>query len=358
MKRIYSLLLCAATLLGAVSCDSTDNDPEVELGASNIYVLNSGSWGSNNATLTSYDIEAGTTADDIFASQNGQGLGDTAQDMLVFDEQIYISVYGSGVIFVTDLSGTIITTITDDTYFLPRYFASDDDYVYVSYYDGGVAKIDPSTNTIVAKAAVSINPEQLVASNGNLYITISQGYGNYNACNTIDVYSTSTMTYTKSIEVILNPTQIAADSAGNLYVLSMGDYYLTLATLQKIDTAGNSTTLSISNVDNALPSAIVMGKSDVLYVLEGTTNSSYTMDGDVYAYDTTTGAVSTFITDGTTITDLYSISTDKTTGEVYVGRSDYWNTGDMYVFNADGTLNTTIGTGINPMKAISVAIEE
>ncbi len=364
MKRIYSLLFCAAALLGFVACDNTDNNGGDGPGVSNLYVLNGGSYGSNNASLASYDIDDATITDDLFVLQNGQGLGDTAQDMIVFEDKIFITVYGSGIIFVTDMEGTIIKEIQDDTYYSPRCLATDGESVYVSYYDGGVAKINPDTYA-VTKSSANINPEQIAVANGNLYVTISQGYGNYNACNTIDVYDTSSMTYSKSIEVILNPTQIAADSKGNLYVISMGNYGYgnpaIYATLQKVDgTTGVMSVVDITDIEDATPTIMAMGKDDVLYVVEGVSNAStdWKMVGNVYAYDTTTGNVSTLITDGTTISNMYSLSAGTNTGEVYVGTSDYTNTGDIYVINADGTLQTTFGVGLNPMKVIPVALEE
>ncbi len=365
MKKIYSLLLCAFALVSAQSCDTTNNDPEdPEVpSVSYLYVLNSGSYGSNNSTLTSYGFDAASTVDDLFNQVNGQGLGDTAQDILVFGDNIYITLYGSGVIFVTDLEGKIVTQITSSTYTLPRYLATDGSYIYVSYYDGGVAKINPSTAAIVSEAAVSINPEQLVASNDKLYVTISQGYGNYNDCNTIDVYDTATLTYEKSLEVILNPTCIEADSKGNLYVISMGNYGwgdpAIYATLQKVDAStGELTVIDVTDIEDATPTMMTMCE-DILYVVEGVNNesTSWKMVGDIYAYDTASGSISTFITDGTTIADIYSISSDQTTGEIYVGTSDYYNTGDVYVLNADGTYNTTIGVGVNPIAAVLVSIE-
>lgn len=386
MKRVFSLLFCAAALLNFAACSDnddldtdvttpdTDGDTDADADTDNdeatisdyLYTLNGGSYQSNNSSLSSYNVDTESSVDCIFSTVNGQGLGDTAQDIMLFEDEIYITLYGSRVIFVTDLKGTIITEIRDaaDRYQLPRYLVTDGEYIYVSYYDGGVAKIDPATYEIVASADVGINPDQLVEVDGNLYITISQGYGNYNDCNTIDVYDTATLTYTKSIEVILNPISITADDNGNLYVLSMGNYGYgdpaIYTTLQKIDTEGTVSIIDVTYIEDATPSLIAMGADDKLYVVEGVSNAStgWTMVGDIYAYDTVTGDITTFITDGTSIPNMYSLSYDMESGELYVGTSDYINTGDVYVYNADGTLKTTFGVGLNPVKSIAVSIEE
>ncbi|MFI3259429.1 MAG: hypothetical protein R3Y16_04970 [Rikenellaceae bacterium] len=376
MKRFFTTLFCAAALFSVTSCDEVEDvideviddndsddsdDDDVITYESYIYALNSGNYGSNNATLTSYNAETEAVVETLFADQNGMGLGDTAQDMLVFGDKIFISVYNSGIIFVTDLEGELVAQIVDDSYTMPRYLTSDDDYVYVSYYDGGVAKIDPSTATIVAKSAVSINPEQLVEVDGYLYITIS-GY-NIADRNKVDVYDTATLTYQKSIVIVDNPTIIEADGKGNLYAISMGNYGYgdpaIYATLQKIEIATETVSvISVSENSEVLPSAIVMGNDDKLYIVAGMSNAStgWEMVGDIYAYDVNTAEISTFISDGTSVPSIYSISTDLVTGDVYVGSSSYSATGDMYIYNASGAYQSKFSVGINPIKAISLSV--
>ena len=46
-----------------------------------------------------------------FKEANGKNLGDLAQDMLVYKERLYIAVYNSKILFVTDLEGKILGEI-------------------------------------------------------------------------------------------------------------------------------------------------------------------------------------------------------------------------------------------------------
>ncbi len=370
MKQIFKLLLCASVLYSTASCskdflDSDYDNPTTDetVYDTYLYTLNSGSYLGNNASLTAYNPETETTTADIFSDVNGQALGDTAQDFVVLGEQIFISVYNSGVIFVTDLEGAIITTITDTTYAYPRYLTTDDESVYVSFYDGGLGKINPETYALTTVAIDAIgNPEELDVVNDLIYVAVSDyGYGNEQSV--VSVFDTS-LAFVENIAVIENPTTLAADSEGNVYVISMGNYGYgdpaIYATLQKIEAETHEvSTLSISGVEDALPSAIAVGKDDVLYVIEGVSNAStdWVMVGDIYAYNATTGAVSEFITDGTSVPALYSISTDVASGEVYAGSSDYYSTGDVYLFSSEGALVTTVPVGINPMKSIVIEIE-
>ena len=58
-----------------------------------------------------------------------------------------------------------------------------------------------------------------------------------------------------------------------------------------------------------------------------------------------------FVTDGTLLPNAYSISVARD-GYVYVGCSDYVNTGDVYVFTSDGKLHDKFDSqGLNPLKA-------
>ena len=62
-------------------------------------------------------------------------------------------------------------------------------------------------------------------------------------------------------------------------------------------------------------------------------------------------ALGAFVTDGTSLPDAYSISA-ACDGYVYVGCSDYVNTGDVYVFTSEGKLHDKFDSqGLNPQKA-------
>ena len=67
--------------------------------------------GSNNAGLSCFNLNTLTMTVDTFMNVNEKGLGDTANDMIVYGSKMYIAVYGSSIIEVTDLSGKSIKQI-------------------------------------------------------------------------------------------------------------------------------------------------------------------------------------------------------------------------------------------------------
>lgn len=87
----------------------------------------------------------------------------------------------------------------------------------------------------------------MAIANGYLYVANSDGmnYTNgYANGTTVSKVNLSTFSEEKRITVSLNPCKVCADSKGNIFVISMGNYYDIPATLEKINSADEVTTLS------------------------------------------------------------------------------------------------------------------
>lgn len=311
------------------------------------YLLHSGKMNSNNATLGLYTMQPENYRKDIFADANGKGLGDTANDMVLYGSKIYVTVTGSNLISVLDRDGNIlqeIQPVEGGSPEKPRYAEPYGGKVYVSMYSGYVACIDTTSLQIEKRVQVGAYPEQLVATNGKLYVTNSD-YGNGN---TVSVIGLDNFTKIKDIEVVQNPTEITADNAGNVYVISMGNYGDILNTLQKIDPA----TGTVSVITNATKMA---AGSTKLYLMYSQYDADWNKTITFFTYDLATGTVNnaSFITDGTRIAKPYALSVNSTSDEVMVTESDYTNTGAVYLFNAKGQLVRKIADtqGLNPIKA-------
>lgn len=76
----------------------------VDLGDGSAYVLNEGTWGSNNSSLSRVDLATGTINNNVFSAANGRGLGDVAQDIVVVGGKAYIAVSFSNTIEVLNLT--------------------------------------------------------------------------------------------------------------------------------------------------------------------------------------------------------------------------------------------------------------
>ncbi len=347
MKRFLTILSLAA-LLCAVSCNKHNDTPEVET-PTGYYILNNGSFGLNNANVAVYDVETKTLTADVFASVNGKGLGDTAQDILVDGEDVYISVNVSQIIFVTDkdlkIKKEIVATLPDGTALSPRYLTKGSNgLIYVTYYEGYLGEINPSGYS-VRTTAVGPNPEGCVYVGGKIYVSNSGGYLYPTYNNTVSVVDATSFVETSTLEVNTNPATM--EQCGDyIYVLSLGDYGATPAKVQAIDVR----TLKVSDLSYSSPSAIALA-DDTLYVMCGGYDAYWNpLPGTVYKHNALTDTpAGTFVTDGTALPQAYSLA--ATSEYVWVGCSDYKNNGTMYVFTPDGKLFDVIQdtAGLNPI---------
>lgn len=341
---LWALSLAAATLIGFASCsDDDDNkgtDPVVEelVGA---YILNSGSYTDNNPAFVYYDMTTKSVTN-AFRSANGIDLGDTAQDAVIYGSKKYIGMYGSGLIYVLDTNNKIISTIKaadGEDKLQPRAFETYNGKVYVTLYDGYLARIDTTSLTIDKRIAVGPNPESVKFVNNKFYVANSGGFvpGYNNTLSIVDVDLNSQ----REIEVGLNPNELRVDKDNNLYVVSRGDYVDIAAVVQQVNLSTDEiTTIYSGHAYSAYPIGSKLYILDKPYV-DGKPVSTVTY------YDLSTKKLveQSFITDGTTITDISYITKEETSGDFYVLAANGTNSGDCYIFSSEGKLKSKFDTG-------------
>lgn len=323
---------------------------------SGIYILNGGKMGNNNAGLSFYDWNTKIVDNKVFDTANGISLGDTGQDAIVYGSKMYIAVYGSALIQVTDMEGKILKTIESEKggkKQQPRNLTAYKGKVYATLYDGYLAKIDTAKMEIEAQVAVGRNPEYVRAANDKLYVANSGGL-DYNTAvgydNTVSVVDVINFKETEKIPVVINPDKMAVDSQGDIYVISNGDYKDIPNTLQRID----ATTHKVTNVGNA--TWMSMGNDDKLYIIysQYDENWNQTISYNIFDAKAEKLVSNSFITDGTKIDKPYSINVDMSNNYIYIGTSDYKTNGDMYIISNEGKLIHKFDTGgLNPTVAYS-----
>lgn len=324
---------------------------------SGIYILNGGKMGNNNAKLSFYDFATKNINSEVFEEQNGISLGDTGQDAIVYGSKIYIAVYGSGLIYATDLDGKILGTIESEKggkKQQPRGLTAYEGKVYATLFDGHLAKIDTTKLEIEAQVAVGRNPEYVRAANNKLYVANSGGL-DYNTPlgydKTVSVIDVATFKETEKLDVVINPDKLAVDSQGDIYVISNGNYKDIPNTLQRID----ATTHKVTKVGNASYMSI---NNDKLYIIYSQYDANWNQTISYSIFDTKTEKTiaDNFITDDTKIDKPYSIKVDPINNNIYIGASDYTNNGDMYIFSKEGKLIEKLDTkGLNPQLAFSAS---
>ncbi|GHV09969.1 hypothetical protein FACS1894162_1970 [Bacteroidia bacterium] len=345
-KFLYLFVL----LIGLASCENEDPliDPPYVPGSEGVFILNEGSWGGNNASLTYYNFNTATKTADIF---NGE-MGDTGQDMMAYGGKLYITVTESNCIHILSLDSLKpLQTITGIAQ--PRYLTSYNGKVYATAYganpgveNGLVLKIDTASLTIAGTLTVGSYPEGIAAAaNGKLYVA----NGGHGTENTVSVINTTTFTAENSITVRINPNIVHADNYGNIYLTTIGNFGygapVDLGGIQKINTSTNV----VTPIDIPANNKFVID-GDLLYFYgqftNYATNEFSPISFGVYNTKTNTLTADPIISDGTVIATPYAIGVNPKTKDVYISDSQYNTDSDVYVFGKDGKKKSTIHAGI------------
>ncbi len=249
--RILKLLLCLLPL-GLFSCREdeyvtymTDEDTGVPSAEGNdivgLYILNEGNMGSNRCTLDYLDLGGKDSTihyyRNIYAERNPstvKELGDVGNDIGIYGTKLWIVVNCSNKVEVCEAESTRrIGQVNIDNC---RYLAFDEGYAYVSSYAGPVQvadncplgrvyKVDTLTLQKVDSVVVGYQPEEMAVADGKLYVANSGGYRVPTYDNRIMVIDLATFKVIKEIEVDINLHRLLADSHGQLWVSTRGNFY-------------------------------------------------------------------------------------------------------------------------------------
>ena len=350
MKSFVRKFLFFGLVVAFAACDNGNGAPEIPAGgesSSVCYVLNSGDWQSANSSLTKYDLATGVVVQNYFEQQNNRCLGATANDMLVHGSKMYIAVSGESTIEITSLDAKSIKQI--ECAGQPRYLAAHGDKVYVTYYDGNVARIDTASLQVDAMVKVGRNPEQLAVYDGLLYVANSGGM-DYNTAvgydNTVSVVDLTAFTEVGKVEVVCNPA-VVVSCEGGVYVASYGNYYDIPSTLQRISPDG-----SVAVVGECSNMTELCYSSGRLYGFFSSYDANWNATVTYLSYDIADGAVDSPWIKESFLPVPYKVCAAG--NYVCVTSSDYMNDGDVYLYDADGMLAHTIPSGLNPVKAVVV----
>jgi len=272
MKHLKTLL---AILMGALALTACSDDGEITVVGPtapdtlpNAYILNQGSYYNGiDGTLDALLPDGSYTAS-LFSNVNGQSLGDSPQNGVVYGSHLYIPMYGSNLLWVLDAATLrIVTSIATNS---PEWVCAAGGAVFVSNNDGYVSRIDTLSMSVTTKVAVGPNPAQMTSRGDSVYVSISDGYNWSGGCadgKRVAVIDATTGKVTRSLPCGVNPGLLAATADGTLYVVARGTYEG--AVVQQIAADGTTTTLC--------DGSIIALSGNTLYVINVTTDL-----GDLY----------------------------------------------------------------------------
>lgn len=313
-----------------------------------VLLLNEGLWGNNNSSLTLIDNVGGTLDNNWFESANGRGLGDVAQDLIVYGSKAYATVTFSNSLEVIDTATGRSTRIDlgDRT---PRYIAAADGKLFITCYrPHSVVRIDTATLALEATCIIgAYNPEGIVAVGGKLFVAssyVQTSNSSYRRDSLLYVIDPAAMRVDTTLVVGLNP-QLVVDIDGRyLAVNYSGDYTDGSSGTAIVD----ATTLTVSQL--GLP---LTGMCAAVGKLVGFSRDGYSQESTAtyHRFDPTSFQLSTltFQLPNTP----YGINVDPRNGDIYVFTDgNYTATGDIVCYSSTGLKRWQASAGRLPRKAL------
>ena len=346
MKKLLLQATAFFGLFAFTACDSDDKvtlPEENETPANRCYIVNTGNWEGNDASIQYYSFDndmatAGDSEANIFAVQNKTLLGDLAQDLLWTKEKLYVTVSGSQKIEVLDESGKRL----QEPYMFtqegasPRMLATDGINVYATNYDGNVYVYNASTATFEGKIPVGIRPEGISYCNDYLVVNNSGDLYAYNGTvSIIDLQSGDTRTIN-----MVNPYTASVVCNDEVYIIDSGNYTDIPSAVYRISPEeGTATSLGFS-------ASAIAAYENILYYVDNAWDyeKNAFVTSPLFALDVTTGEKSEILPEET-MANVNSLSVNPENGDIYVGYATYDVLGHMRIFDCTGKQKSLFGVG-------------
>ena len=347
--------LSLAVILQACKKDDQIVNPDPIQPAKGVYVLSEGGFGANNAMLGYRNAATGAFAADFYLQQNpllSSGLGDVANDALIYGGKMYIVMNGSGNVTVLNAAtGSLLTKISfinGATNKSPRYAIGIRGKVFVSAFDNTVSVIDTTTFSITNTINVGSNPEGLASYGDYLYVANSGGLNYPNVDSTVSVINLNTLAEIKKITVAKGPNKIDINSAGKVFVSCFGVFPSANPSVGIINSSTNT-------LETMMPASYQFTHlriyKDIAYFYNTYGSNNVTM----YHTIADTLVRAGFINDGTAVQTVYGVNFDEQNDDVYItDAKDFVSTGEVTCFDRTGTKKFSFGVtpGINPNKVL------
>lgn len=325
------------------------------------FLLNEGNMGSNKASIDFFDYTTGKYNRNIYPSRNPsivKELGDVGNDIAVYGGKLYAVINCSHYVEVMDVHTA--KHIASMDVLNCRNIVFSDGKAYVSSYagpvqidpdarPGKVVEIDTATLSITREVVVGYQPEEMVITDGKLYVANSGGYRYPNYDRTVSVVDLQSFQVIKSIDVAINLHRMELDRFGRIYVSSRGDYYGTGSDVFVID---SHTDQVIGRLGVAASEMHLCGDSIYMTSVEWSyVTESNNIGYAIYDVGRQEVVSRNFITDGTDkeIEIPYGVAVNPETKEIFVvDATNYVTPGYLYCFTPDGKKKWKVMTGDIP----------
>lgn len=341
------VLFCVARLMtGCMAWDYELEKEDLSVTGPGLFIVNEGSFQYGNATLSFYDPQSRTVENEIFFRANGMKLGDVAQSMTLYGDRGWIVVNNSHVVFSIDTDNFVergrIENLTS-----PRYihFVNDSKAYITQLWDNRIFIVDPQRYEVTGYIEVpDMSPE---TGSTEQMVQI----GRYVYCNCWSYQSavikidTTTDEIVGRVSVGVQPESMAVDCNQKLWVLTDGGYEgspfgYESPLLVRID----PTTLAIEKRFR-----FGLGATPYELHVSGDGRKLYWISDDVWEMDVTASRLPSQPLIESRGTKYYGLTVDPQRGDIYVGDAiDYQQPGIVYRYSSSGELIDQFYAGVTP----------
>lgn len=300
-------------------------------------ILNEGPFGTGTGSITA--VWPDSSAQNVFAIENGMPIGNVAQHMFVQDSLLFISANVSGILHCLNRNTLKLKWSTPIAGV--RNIFSDDQFTYVTnWFDSNVYQLDNLNGNILDSLDAGGNTEAIIAFDGVFWAS----RGGYSQVDTVVALNFDTRSVVK-YEVGDMPQSFAV-LHNELYVLCSGftdwSTVSTPASLWKYNAALNNFKQVLVSTDSNLHAQDLYSNQSDLYML----SNGYS--GGLLKVDFSD---SLWPISAITPTIAYHWSLLNDTAYVFDAK-DYSSQGMVYVYSLNGTILDSHQTGIIPRQLI------
>ncbi|MBM3237287.1 YncE family protein [Candidatus Poribacteria bacterium] len=262
MRKFFSFatsLIIIGLLTFFIGCAEEEKASEMEI-ASAAYVVNGAAQ-----TISVFDIEKSAFLSDVSIPS-----GKWPADIKIRGDFAYVVNTGDNNVQIIDLASNTtagMIDIGDGTAPEKIAFASDTKAYVSSNWTQSVKVVDLSSKTVVKSINVGVAPWGVAFANGKVYVcNTGVVYGDVTTYGqgTVSVIDTATDNVLKTINVETNPTDVVADSNGNVLVLCTGNYADITGKIVVIDSQTDSAGAPVDL--STTPSGITITKNGIAYI--------------------------------------------------------------------------------------------
>lgn len=356
MKHITRILCIGLLAMSVVACEKEKNEtptptptptPEETVDA---LVLNEGSWGGNNASISGLVMASGNVDNDWFENaNNGRQLGDVAQDIVAYGSKVYATVTFSNSLEVINPKTGAATRI-DMGDRNPRHIAAEGGKLYITCYNPcSVVRIDTASLEIEATCPLGeFHPEGIAIAQGKAFVasSVTADYSAYD--DKVYVIDLSTFANPEPVVVGTNPGAVKKINDNMVLVCYAGNYNDLPAGSAIIDASTNDVRQTNQELAGATTyNGIIYGYAST-WVEQG---GEWIQTVGFFSLDPTT-LTPTPLSFLSSIASPYGIDINPANGDIYVTESASGANGDVHCYTLSGSKRFTSEAGIFPKKVI------